>query len=129
MRSELTVEQIRVPVQLIRHLLVLPFPPYLRKQPVFLHDSIDSLVIYMGSSPIKPYPNPSIAIGAICFFATLTYELYKAGIRRALCSPKIRIVPASRNLKERTHCYYGIFIQVFFYRCKLDLWSHILPAA
>ena len=50
-------------------------------------------------------------------------------IRRALCSPKIRIVTTSRNLEERTHCYYGIFIQVFFYRCKLNLWSHILPAA
>ena len=65
----------------------------------------------------------------ICFLTTLANELHKAGIRRALCSPKIRIVPASRNLEERAHCCYGIFILISFNRCKFDLWSHILPAA
>ncbi len=73
-------------MELIGHLLIFPSSSNVWKQAVFSHDSVNSLMIYMGSSPIKPQPDSSVTIGTIGFLSVLANELHKAVILRALFS-------------------------------------------
>ena len=70
-RMEPAVQQVFVFMYLLPHIDPFSAPPDLREQPVFLHDTQDSLGIAVDALLLQHQPHPAVAIGTKAAFLLL----------------------------------------------------------
>ena len=126
-RIELAVQQVFVFMYLLPQIDPFSAPPDLREQPVFLHDTQDSLGIAVDALLLQHQPHPAVAIGMKAALPLLRDDFRKSRVflRPAQSMDKI-IISASGYLKEAAHDGYWIFVSMPMDHCVFCSWPHFL---